>query len=145
MATNIFGYGSLLNTESRRRVFTELSMNEDVVLSGYQRILNAGHEDFDYLAMNLTLNESMSVKGHVFSVSEADMPALLEREIGYDLVDISDQVSVQLSEPVFAFIMHKTVNEGKEICEKYLGTCLRGVPAHEHDQWIKETIILKNK
>ncbi|MCA9360891.1 gamma-glutamylcyclotransferase [Candidatus Kaiserbacteria bacterium] len=144
MSINVFGYGSLLNQESRRRAFTELAMVENVVLSGYQRILNAGHDSFDYLAMNLTTNDTMSVKGHVFTVADEELPALIEREAGYDLVNVTDKISVAFDEPVFAFIMHETVCDGKRICERYINTCLGGVPKEEHDTWLSETIGIKN-
>lgn len=141
MAINIFGYGSLLNETSRRRTFTELSMVEDVVLFGYQRILNATHDALDYVAMHLIENANMKVKGHVFSVCESEFTALKERELGYVLMDVSSKLSVSFDEPVFAFVMLESNCAGKCLKHEYLNTCLGGVPNHEHDTWLKETVI----
>lgn len=141
MSINIFGYGSLLNETSRRRTFTELEVVEDVLLIGYQRILNATHDAFDYVAMNLMENEDKQVKGHIFTVCESEFSALQAREVGYCLVDISTRLSVRLNEPVFAFIMVEPNCAGKCIKQEYIDTCLAGVPPHERDIWLTETII----
>lgn len=141
MPIQIFGYGSLLNKQSRHRTFVELEIVEDVVLQGYQRILNAAHSSYDYVAMNLGEHPTKSVKGHVFLVSDAEFLALEKREVGYDLVNISNQISVQLPEPVYAFVMHKPDISGKTICHRYLDTCLGGVCESERESWLAETVI----
>ncbi len=141
MPIQIFGYGSLLNQESRHRTFVELEIVEDVVLKGYQRILNAAHSSYEYVAMNLIEHPDKSVKGHVFLVSDKEFLALEEREIGYDLVDISSRISVQLPEPVFAFVMHKPDIKGKLLCQRYLETCLGGISEPEREHWLAETVI----
>ena len=130
-----------MNQASRHRTFVELESVENVVLKGYQRILNASHDSYDYVAMNLIENAATSVKGHVFLVSDKEFLALEEQEVGYDLVDISAQISAQLPEPVFAFVMSEPNITGKLLCQRYLKTCLAAVPQHEQDIWLTETII----
>ena len=141
MQTYIFGFGTLCNPKSHARTFAERDVTTGVILAGYQRALNAALATDRYVAMNLIENKDSKVEGIVAAVSEEDFPALLEREVGYDLVEVSAGLSHQFPLPVYAFIMTNPNATGKVASLAYLETCLGGVPASERERWLAETII----
>lgn len=136
----IFGYGSLLNPQSRKNTFEELELFQNVKLRGYRRVLNACHESYSHIAMNIEPALEKSVEGVVVAVSEADMPALLERELGYDMIEVTKQLSKSFSQPVYTFMMPNPVLlPQSEFRQEYLNLCLLGVPESERRQWLLET------
>lgn len=141
MATYIFGYGTLMNAESRHRTYKEIELYEQVRLSGYSRILNACHKDFEHAAMNLVECENAVVEGVVTLVSDEDLQKLADREVGYELVEVTQNISLSLQGPVFTYINRNPNCVGKKIDEDYLERCLVGVPEEHHERWLEETII----
>ena len=139
MGRYIFGYGSLLSRRSRQRTFIESELYENVELKGYQRILNACCGD--YLVMNIQPSTQTSIVGVVAKVTDTDFPALLEREGGYDLIEVTDALSIDLGEPVYTFMMREPQCAGVPISQEYLNTCLSDLPAEQHEQWLKDTVI----
>lgn len=141
MHTYIFGYGSLLNPKSRACTFSEVHLIEAVTLCGYERILNAATEADKYVAMNIRPCASKSVAGVVVAVSEPCLHKLKEREAGYEMIDVTENISHDVGKPVFTFMMSNSMCEGKVASHAYLETCLGGVPETEREVWLQETII----
>jgi cation transport regulator ChaC len=138
----IFGYGSLLNEQSRKKTFSERRAFEDVVLKGYQRKLNASCDQWPAVAMNIVPNNNHAITGVVVEVPLVDFPKLLERESGYDQVEVTAKiVNVKFEVPVFTFIAPDIHHGDKKAYQTYLDTCLGGVPTDTHDRWLAETII----
>lgn len=135
----IFGYGSLLNAQSRAKTFDEQQVITGVYLHGFQRKCNACSKKHIDLGMNIVRNPKMSVEGVLIKVLGTEFPKLESREDGYQSVDISDFVSVDVADPVFTFIApdEKSTNI---ILRTYLDTCLGGIHLGMHDLWLKETI-----
>ncbi len=140
MSVHIFGYGSLLNPASRRDTFDELEVLDNVVLKGYRRVLNACHESFAHIALNLAEEKLNDVKGVVVEVCDTELSALKDREVGYDLVEVTNNLSVGFDVPVYTFIMSNPVLGNSVYQQSYMDLCLAGVPEGERDIWIKETL-----
>lgn len=137
----IFGYGSLLNPASRARTFRERRVFTDVILHGYQRKLNATSELWDNIYMNIVPNDTMSIRGVVVEIPRIDFPKLLEREKGYEPVEVTSQLSIPFTAPVFTFVAPDQPHGNKQAFQTYIDTCLGGVPMAEHEVWLSETII----
>ena len=138
MGTYIFGYGSLLSRVSRHRTFVESVLHENVEFKGYQRILNACCDD--YLVMNIQPHKDVSIWGVVAKVVAEDFPALREREYGYDLIEVTEAISIEVGAPTYAFIVREPKCVGVPVSHEYLETCLSDVPVAEHAQWLNDTV-----
>ncbi len=137
----VFGYGSLMNDQSRARTVEENDLHKGVVLDGYQRKMNAVCENIPAVALNIVPNIDMSVEGVVFGVTEEGMQALKDREDGYSIVDVSDSLSIKLESPVYTFIAPDVSEyKDKKMYLSYLNVCLEGVDSQKREKWIKDTI-----
>ena len=127
---------SLADTSPTARILCRVQLN------GYQRNVNARHEAFPDLAMNIVPNSDLSVSGVVIDVPAADMPALRQREVGYACVDITAALAEPFDTAVHTFIAPDvSVCEGKYVRQAYLDLCLGGVPTVERERWLLETIV----
>jgi len=142
MSTYIFGYGSLLSRASRHRTFVESELHENVDLKGYQRILNACCGE--YLVMNIQPNKTVSIWGIVAKVEDEDLPALKERESGYDLIDVTEAISIDVGAPTYVFMVREPKCEGVPVSHEYLNTCLSDMPIEHHTQWLNDTVSIEN-
>lgn len=141
MEVHIFGYGSLLNPVSRAATFNENEVLEGVILHGYERIFNAARESDKYIALNIQENPNKEVMGVLVTVPYEHLSELKQREEGYDMVDVTHQISVKREGPIYTFIMQKDICcDGKCIPKSYVDTCLGGVHPDHHDRWLSETI-----
>jgi hypothetical protein len=92
--------------------------------------------------MNIIPNPGQSVRGVVLAVTDEDFPALLKREVAYDMVNVTDQITPRQPVEVFTFIAPDTTDyQGKKVYKAYLDICLEAVPEKERQQWLEETII----
>ena len=137
----IFGYGSLLNTQSRRKTFSERRVFEDVDLKGYQRKLNATCDLWPAVAMNIVPNKEQTITGVVVEVPLEDYPNLLAREAGYKQIEVTNKLSEKFTVAVYTFIAPDVDHGDKKVYQTYLDTCLGGVLPEHHDSWLAETII----
>jgi cation transport regulator ChaC len=142
MSRYIFGYGSLLSRASRHRTFVESELYKQVELRGYQRILNACCGE--YLAMNIRPNTDVSIMGVVMKVEDKDFPALTQREGGYELIEVTQAVSVDVNQPVYTFMARDPSCAGVPISDEYLTTCLSGVPEADHATWLSNTVFMND-
>ena len=138
----VFGYGSLMNPESLAETSAAARIVSRVTLTGYQRKANAMHDAFPEVAMNVVPNEAHAVVGTLIEFPEVDLPALRQRETGYEMVDVTQSLREPIAGPVFTFIA-PNVSEyhGKRIRREYLDVCLGGVPNEEREQWLLETVV----
>ena len=138
----IFGYGSLMNIDSVRKTSTTAKVLGRHCLPGYQRKCNAMHEDFPDIAMNIVKNQFYTVEGAVIDFPESDREALFKREIGYELVDITDFLHHQYKEKIYTFIAPDCTEYGdKYVRQSYLDTCLAAVPVENRERWLLETVV----
>jgi hypothetical protein len=92
--------------------------------------------------MNIVPRDGGVVTGVLIEFPVADLAALVDREIGYTMVDVSSSITPSQTHPVQTFISPDNTNyEGKMIHQEYLDICLGGVPKGERDAWLSETII----
>jgi predicted ATPase len=103
----LFGYGSLLNKISAERTINKetVALHKPMISFGMQRIFDYNMPDAVRSRSHYTINESKpkhialfnarytgslcdSSNGVLFRISIDDIPALREREVGYDLVPI---------------------------------------------------------
>ena len=138
----VFGYGSLMNLDSVRTTSVSAGAGEWCTLFGYQRKCNAIHPDFPDVAMNLVVNQSSSVIGRIILFPEIDLPALLQREVGYEMVAITKKLDQSFPQPVYTFIApDRPTQQGKFVRKAYLDICLDALPESQREQWLSETII----
>lgn len=98
----LFGYGSLMNKQSASRSISSenLATMKPVVAFGLQRVFNykakktdhwgAGQDKLEKAMLNLTPTTSYKdvINGVSIEVNAGDLPELVKREVGYDLVPI---------------------------------------------------------
>ncbi len=138
----IFAYGSLMNLKSLVQTSPTAEIIDSVKLKGYQRKANAIHHEFTDVAMNIIPNPSSSVTGLLVKVPEVDMPALKQRETGYEMCDVTNLIVPTPTDRVYAFVAPDTDEyNGKQVSRSYLNLCLDGVPLDERELWLQETVI----
>lgn len=131
-----------MNPESLRKTSVSARILCRVTLNGYQRKANAMHEAFPEVAMNIVPNEAFAVTGVLIDFPETDLPALRQRETGYEMVNVTDLITSAQSNLIYTFVApNLTEYAGKKIHQEYLDVCLGGVPQEQQDQWLKETVI----
>lgn len=142
MYIHIFGYGSLLNEASLRKTSIEAEVVGWVTLRGYQRKMNAVSDEFPDVALNIIPNEDMSIEGVLVKLPVADLEAMKRREVGYEMVEVTESIHPADGENIFTFVA-PDVDEyfGRKMDRSYLQTCLEGIPAEKRDRWLAETII----
>ncbi|MDB5182376.1 MAG: hypothetical protein JWO47_160 [Candidatus Saccharibacteria bacterium] len=159
--TLIFGYGSLLNTESLKATVPDAFNIRPAYIKGFKRDFClwaadgsvAGHPELSgtpYCAVDVHhIPESSEVNGVVFEVHEAQLPALMEREEGYTLVK-TEAYDFETHEDLgtcFVFAANKhngdfAFNSPAQM--RYLNTCLSGAKEHGekfYQQFIRTTFI----
>ena len=143
MKTYIFSYGSLLDPQSRHKTVPESQLiDKRAVLNGYERIMNISAEGHPYVYMNIQKAPNKDVAGVIFAVTDNELESLDSREHAYIRTEISSFLEKSYGQNVFAYIAEGQDVADKQVLQSYVDTCLRGVPALQHEQWIKETIIL---
>jgi hypothetical protein len=141
MGTIIFGYGSLLNPKSVWKTAPQAKVLGWATLRGYQRKTNAICERFPDVAMNIVENDKMSIEGILLEINEDDMPAVLDRETGYEMVEVTDQINPDTDSTVYTFVAPDVHHcSDKKMCKDYLDICLDGVPEEKRAQWLADTI-----
>jgi len=136
----VFGYGSLMNDQSRLRSAPQsVVVTTEAVLQGYQRIFNVAYGEYVYA--NVQPVRDQSVTGTVMRVTEIGYTQLLERERNYDLVDITKKLAGEWDEKVYAFIGSDNTVGTEVVKQSYIDLCLSGVPEGEREQWIVDTEI----
>lgn len=138
----VFAHGSLINPESRAQT---LSVNstcicENALLNDYARKLNAPFSD-GYLYMNIVPKDGYCVAGVVLAIADEDLPALRDREAGYELIDVSPDVTPRIAQPVYAFAQPDRSFPGWYVLQSYLDTCLARIPEGMRQAWLDTTII----
>jgi hypothetical protein len=86
MAINyVFGYGSLINPESRARTgYT--GTTTPVLVGGFQRAWNFVYPESQMTALGVIPQEKATTNGVLVAISEAELPLFDKRESGYKRV-----------------------------------------------------------
>ncbi len=138
--TYIFGYGSLLNDQSRLRSAPYSTVVERYAkLQGFQRIFDIAYGDSVYA--NIKENPNMNVVGVVMDVTHFGFEKLKERERMYEAIDITDKLEGDWERAVYAFIGQDNTQGGETIKQSYLDLCLSGVKEEDREKWMEETIL----
>lgn len=142
--TYIFGYGSLLQLESLNATVTSAKNLRPVYIRGFRREFTLW-DSIGWTETNLDLagipfcgvdvrpanDKNSLVNGVVFEVSEADLPALLEREKEYELIEVT-AYDFTTHKPVgtcMVFSANKQTGEydfNSAAQKRYLDVCLEG-------------------
>ena len=97
---------------------------------------------FPDIALNVVPHDSLSVEGVLIRFSESDLPALMERELGYEMIEVSKRITPDTDSKVYTFMAPNISEYGnKQVCRPYLELCLAGVSEQARDKWLAETII----
>lgn len=136
----IFGYGSLLNDESRLRSAPNSAVVErHAILEGHQRVFNVAYGEHVYA--NVRPNVDYDVIGTIMEVTPEGFEQLQERERNYEVVDISDRLAGDWSQSVYAFIGTDNTQGSETVKQSYLDLCLSGVSQDNRERWLEETIM----
>lgn len=144
----IFGYGSLLQLESLKATAPSAKNLRPVCIEGFQREFtlwdpigwtetNLDLANIPFCGLNIRPlpNSKERVNGIVFEVDEADLPALLDREKEYELIETT-AYDFKTSEPIgscMVFSANKTTGEydfKSEAQKRYLDVCLEGAAVY---------------
>lgn len=135
----VFGYGSLMNPKSVARTIPGEREMVRTRLKGYQRRMNVPYGQ--YLYLNIAPREDIDVVGTVIPVTPEELEMLKVRESGYDCVDVTDLLEDEFDGIVYSFIAPDIPVAELKVPRSYILTCLDGIPAHEREQWLAETIL----
>lgn len=140
MQLYVFGYGSLMNPESLARTLPRPKEMSRVSVQGYVRKFNK--KGARYLYLNIVPKEETIVSGVIIPVTKAELALLKRREIGYDCVDVTNDIVEKIDGTVYAFLAPDKHYPDMKISRRYIETCLGGLDPSEHDEWLKSSIIL---
>jgi hypothetical protein len=94
--------------------------------------------------MNIQPNQDISIKGIVVKVEDEDFPALKQREGGYDLIEVTQAISIDVGQPTYTFIVREPRCEGIPVSDEYFNTCLSDLPTEQHEQWLHDAVSKEN-
>jgi|SRR6185312_2596183 len=139
MQLYVFGYGSLMNPKSLALTVPGEKAMMRTRLKGYQRRLNAASGG--HLYMNIAPRSSMGVSGVLIPVTPEEFESIKKREVAYECIDVTEQITDRVDGQVYAFIAPDIQVPDLTVPRSYLLTCLEGVAQSERDQWLSETIL----
>lgn len=118
MRIAVFGYGSLVNKASLEKTLGKNIKVQTAVLNGWKRDWSAilentsgkphyqlasGEVPPKVAVLNIKPSEDSLVNGILFDCSEQDLDRLINREIHYDLVDVTKQIETGGYDKVYSF------------------------------------------
>lgn len=139
----IFGYGSLMQTESLKTTVPSAKNLYPVYIKGFRREFtlwdpvgwtetNLDLADIPFCAVDIqpAVDDSL-VNGIIFEVDQSEVPALLEREKGYKLIETTayDFITQEPIEACMVFSANTRTGEydfESEAQQRYLDVCLEG-------------------
>ena len=153
MKKYIFGYGSLVNNESRFLTLKRHTEPIMVILDssfGYVRKWNYYNQDKNIIALGLEKNVCGSrINGILFDVNENEIALLDKREIGYEKIIIPSQFIKILSQknlididsiiytyiPKKEYMISNNINyiSSNKLNQLYLNKCCNGFLSHNYD------------
>ncbi len=77
----------------------------------------------------------------LINVTERELEVLKLREPGYDCVDVTDRIEIQVKGIIYTFIAPDEAYPDLKIPRSYLITCLSGKSESEKKLWLEETFI----
>ncbi len=134
----VFGYGSLMNEESHT---VSVGAHTDcgfTYLHNYERIFNLNYGKWVFL--NIQPRVGSRIYGNIISVSPVGLDALLKREVGYELVNVSKSFDKKYSEPIYTFIAPPQHATGL-IKQSYINKCMLPLPLEKRKKWLEDSII----
>ena len=154
MKIYIFGYGSLVNNESRFLTIKRHTEPIKVIIDksfGYIRKWNYYNNDKNIIALGLEkqVNSSYSINGILFDVNEDEIALLDKREIGYEKITIPSSCINILSKnklknmdnsiiytyiPIKDYILANNIDyiSPNKLNQVYLNKCCKGFLSHEY-------------
>lgn len=129
-----------MNPKSLQRSGIRVVKTQKARLRGFSRKINAPFDG--YLYLNLVRQSGSVVEGVLLDVEDRELEKLTQRELGYELVDVSESLIQERSNiRVYAFIAPDIDYPGFKVPRSYIVTCLAAVSEAERDRWLAETII----
>ena len=147
----IFGYGSLLQEESLKATVPSAKNIRPVYIKGFRRVFtlwdpvgwtetNLDLKDIPFCGVDAvpTSDKNATVNGVVFEVSADELPALLEREKEYDLIEVA-AYDFSTDEPVGTCLVFSSGKEtgaydfDSEAQKRYLDVCTEGAASFGED------------
>lgn len=135
----VFSYGSLMNPKSRTKTIPNALATTEATLRNYRRKFNIPVDG--YLYLNIVPDTSGSVEGVCIQVSDEELGRLKQRERGYACVDVTENITGDITGKVYTFIAPDKNFPGTKILQSYIDTCLASMSEEKRKQWLEETII----
>ncbi len=154
MAAYVFGYGSLIDSQSRLGSVPESTLAHPVVLDGYERTWNVPSSGLRFRTTFLGLTEKQGAmcEGVLFSISDSGMAALDQRERIYekqqvdpDLFTGLDDANYKNGVPIFTYLFdsaHKP-NPETPIIQSYVDICLSGCLAIDQSRGASDYVFTR--
>lgn len=160
----IFGFGSLINTDSLRRTAPNVSDIRPAIVKGFRREFNlwdsiSGWREehlkgIPYCALDIRndSDEQAKVNGVVFAVDEDELSSLIKREREYRLVETT-AYDFKTDEPIGTCMLFSACKDNGKYAHgsptqiKYLGVCLEGAKRYgeEFYKTFLETTFIGNQ
>ena len=133
----IFGYGSLVNAESRAASFESMTSVVAARISadfGYKRVWNYQGPGFTALGLEKT-NNAMSINGIIYSVKAEDMTVWDQRERNYDRIELPwefvesvDWMDLPKKGKLWVYVpkVNNTASPSHPIIQSYVDICVTG-------------------
>lgn len=118
MRIAVFGYGSLVNKDSLEKTLGKNIKIQTAILKGWKRDwsailentsngshyqLSGGEVPPKVVVLNIRQSEGSEVNGVLIDCSEKKLDRLINREVHYDLVDVTQNVSCKGFDKVYSF------------------------------------------
>jgi len=140
----IFGYGSLMNESSLRETVPDVNGVVPATVSGYVRVFNTEslftftESGEMYAVLNVEKADGVTMNGVLFDVTQEYIDDLLEREEGYDLIEVeaTSLVDGSLIEAVLFMDVSGKVQDfvfGDAMQMTYLERCADGARSFGED------------
>ncbi len=127
----IFGYGSLISTDSRKRT-SKSDQTINATLKGYKRGWYVHIDDQPATAVGIKPSNGHKCNGIITQIDPDELPKFDQREIEYERIQITPENFENHKLPANAIIWTYTIKspakplETKPICQSYVDTIIAG-------------------
>lgn len=135
----IFGYGSLMNEDSHTQTVGCDHIDRGFTnLSGYERIFNLNFKEWVFL--NIRPHATKKVYGNVIEITRDSLEQLIDREVGYDLVEITNSLDIDFGGPVYTFIAPEQEPQGS-VKQSYINKSMFPLKKEQRKKWLEDSIL----
>ena len=139
----IFGYGSLISSQSRKETGIT-GKTFPCTYKGLRRSWSMGIDQFKAIALNISEEKDSACNGVLVEIALSELPKFDQREIGYKRIQLDPKslmvedvplIELLKTRPVYAYVMNeqRTIPDDYKIQQSYVDVIITGCLEYGED------------